>query len=160
MCACECGTSHLAFIVSNIISKVYEDPANIPAVTCYYLLGLTSCVTPILFPWVNMIMKDDNDARSFTTGAMMTIGWAFFSFYPITVFPILEAPQWTKGYTVNIVFIICYWILFMVGQYLWRREEKTKKFDINRQEDEDVLNKPEAVHIEVADDKTMKEGRP
>ncbi|CAN9407478.1 unnamed protein product [Alternaria sp. RS040] len=127
-------------------------------ITCYYLLGLTSCVTPILFPWVNMIMKDDNEARSFTTGAMMTIGWAFFSFYPITVFPILEAPQWAKGYTVNIVFIICYWILFMVGQYLWRREEKTKKFDINRQEDEDVLNKPEAVHIEVADDKTMKEG--
>ncbi|OWY50685.1 uncharacterized protein AALT_g11856 [Alternaria alternata] len=110
---------------------------------------------PILFPWVNMIMKDDNEARSFTTGAMMTIGWAFFSFYPITVFPILEAPQWTKGYTVNIVFIICYWILFMVGQYLWRREEKSKKFDINKQEDEDVFNKPEAVHIEVADDKSM-----
>lgn len=68
-------------------SSVYTD--NI-TVTVYYLLGLTSCVTPILFPWANMLMRDDNEARSFTTGAMMTIGWAFFSFYPITVFPILE----------------------------------------------------------------------
>jgi hypothetical protein len=62
-----------------------------------------------------MLMKDDNEARSFTTGAMMTIGWIFFSFYPITVFPILEAPQRMKGFTVNIVFILCYWALFMVS---------------------------------------------
>ena len=40
-------------------------------VTVYYLLGFTSCVTPILFPWVNIIMRDDNEARSFTTGAMV-----------------------------------------------------------------------------------------
>lgn len=133
--------------------------ADISKVTCYYLLGLTSCVTPILFPWVNMIMKDDNEARSFTTGAMMTIGWAFFSFYPITVFPILEAPQWTKGYTVNIVFIICYWALFMIGQYLWRREEKTRKFDINRPEGEDELEKSEAVYVEVTDGKATKYSR-
>jgi hypothetical protein len=38
----------------------------------YYILGMTSCVTPILFPWVNIVMKDDNEARSFTTGAMVS----------------------------------------------------------------------------------------
>jgi hypothetical protein len=100
-------------------------------------------------------MKDDNEARSFTTGAMMTIGWAFFSFYPITVFPILEAPQWTKGFTVNIVFICCYWTIFMVGQYLWRREIASKKFDINApghsSEDELAKEKDEAVHVEIAE---------
>lgn len=37
------------------------------------MLGFTSCVTPILFPWVNMIMKDDAEARAFTTGAMVRI---------------------------------------------------------------------------------------
>lgn len=104
-------------------------------------------------------MKDDNEARSFTTGAMMTIGWAFFSFYPITVFPILEAPQWTKGYTVNIVFILCYWTIFMIGQYLWQREEKMKKFDINANTSEDELHKPDAVHVEVMDDKDLRESK-
>jgi hypothetical protein len=103
------------------------------------------------------MMKDDNEARSFTTGGMMTIGWAFFSFYPITVFPILEAPQWTKGYTVNIVFILCYWILFMIGQYLWIREDRTKKFDINANTSEDELQKPDTVQVEVLDEKTTKE---
>jgi hypothetical protein len=26
----------------------------------------------MLFPWVHLIMKDDNEARSFTTGAMVS----------------------------------------------------------------------------------------
>lgn len=169
-----CVTAILLF--SNICLRIWYIPLGlhckftrrkraihmlIESVTCYYLLGLTSCVTPILFPWINMVMKDDNEARSFTTGAMMTIGWAFFSFYPITVFPILEGPQWTKGYTVNIVFIVCYWTLFMIGQYLWRREEKSRKFDINApgNSSEDEFAKPEALHLEVSDEKGTKETR-
>jgi hypothetical protein len=40
--------------------------------TANLLLGLTSAVTPILFPWVNIIMKDDAEARAFTTGAMVS----------------------------------------------------------------------------------------
>jgi hypothetical protein len=44
----------------------------------------------------------------------------------------------------------------MIGQYLWRREEKTRKFDINRPEGEDELEKSEAVYVEVADGKATK----
>ena len=40
-------------------------------VAVYYILGMTSAVTPILFPWVHMILKDDNEARSFVVGAMV-----------------------------------------------------------------------------------------
>ncbi|KAM0275865.1 hypothetical protein ACHAQH_007337 [Verticillium albo-atrum] len=96
--------------------------------TVYYMLGLTSCVTPILFPWVSLVMKDDAEARAFTTGAMMTFGWIFFSFYPITVFPIVEGPKWRKGFTVNTVFVFIWWSLFMLGQVLWRRDQKRKTF--------------------------------
>lgn len=81
------------------------------------MLGLNSCVTPVLFPWVNMVMKDDSEARAFTTGAMvcsspshyrtmadecflqMTFGWVFFSFWPITVFPVLEGKTHTPKLT-------------------------------------------------------------
>jgi hypothetical protein len=38
----------------------------------YFLLGMSSCITPMLFPWVHLIMKDDNEARSFTTGSMVS----------------------------------------------------------------------------------------
>jgi hypothetical protein len=101
-----------------------------------------------------MMMKDDNEARSFTTGAMMTIGWAFFSFYPITVFPVLEAPKWRKGFTVNTVLICCYWTLFLIGQFLWRRDIKSGKYDINASHDEDIAvvdpQKNTPVCVEVA----------
>ncbi|MAD87704.1 MAG: hypothetical protein CL912_32490 [Deltaproteobacteria bacterium] len=40
-------------------------------VFAYFLLGFTAAVTPILIPWVNIIMKDDAEARAFTTGAMV-----------------------------------------------------------------------------------------
>jgi hypothetical protein len=97
-------------------------------------------------------MRDVHSSKILTLGT-----GAFFSFYPITVFPILEAPQWTKGYTVNIVFILCYWSLFLLGQYLWRRDEQTKKFDINAHSNEDEFQKPDAVHVEVVDEKETKE---
>lgn len=54
----------------------------------------------------------------------MTCGWIFFSFYPITAFPVVEAPKWRKGFTVNTVLTVAYWCLFMLGQYLWTREQK------------------------------------
>ncbi|KAH8656001.1 vitamin H transporter [Tricladium varicosporioides] len=90
----------------------------------YYLLGFTAAVTPILIPWVNMIMKDDAEARAFTTGAMLTVGWGVYSFYPITVFPVVQAPRWKRGYIVEVVFVFMVWFLFMVGQYLQRRDTK------------------------------------
>lgn len=38
-------------------------------------------------------MKDDNEARAFTSGAMLTFGFGIYSFYPITVFPVIEGKQ-------------------------------------------------------------------
>jgi hypothetical protein len=57
----------------------------------------------------------------------MTCGWIFFSFYPITTFPVLDAPKWRKGFTVNTVLTVIYWCLFMLGQYLWTRELKRRQ---------------------------------
>ncbi|PSN65477.1 MFS general substrate transporter [Corynespora cassiicola Philippines] len=147
--------SCVAFMLlfANVCLLVWDIPTGLHFFV-YYVLGMTSCVTPILFPWVNLIMKDDNEARSFTTGAMMTIGWAFFSFYPITVFPVLEAPKWRKGFTVNTVLVCCYWTLFMVGQFLWRREIRHKKYNMSADSNEHLADKGETVHVEVSEKET------
>ncbi|KEF62305.1 uncharacterized protein A1O9_00277, partial [Exophiala aquamarina CBS 119918] len=45
---------------------------NIPVglhFACYYLLGVSAAITPILLPWVNVVMKDDAEARAATIGA-------------------------------------------------------------------------------------------
>lgn len=46
-------------------------PPSHPVIS-WYLLGVSAAVTPILVPWVNMVMKDDNEARAFTVGAMVS----------------------------------------------------------------------------------------
>ena len=62
----------------NVVLLVWDIPVGLHF-TAYYLLGMTSCITPILFPWVNMIMKDDAEARAFTTGAMVRLGLSLLS---------------------------------------------------------------------------------
>jgi hypothetical protein len=52
----------------------------------------------------------------------MTVAYSVHAFYPITVFPVLEAPRWKKGYTVEVVFVFMVWFLFMLGVYLHRRD--------------------------------------
>ncbi|KAL5041876.1 hypothetical protein BDW71DRAFT_211712 [Aspergillus fruticulosus] len=158
------GVVASVLLFSNVCLLVWDIPLGLKF-TAYYLLGFTSCVTPILFPWVNMVMRDDSEARAFTSGAMMTFGWVFFSFYPITVFPVVEAPKWRKGYTVNTVFVICWCTLFMVGQWLWRRDVKAGKYSVGeyavKDEEEsdgkEVDAKGEGLeHVEVLDGKGAK----
>ena len=106
----------------------------------------------------------------------MTFGWVFFSFYPITVFPVVEgklpnhitsicpgltmritAPKWRKGYTVNTVFVVCWWSLFMLGQFLWRRDFKSGKYSSGEYaiKDESNENKDEKAagleHVEFSE---------
>ncbi|KAI0860068.1 major facilitator superfamily domain-containing protein [Xylaria cubensis] len=135
-------------LFSNVSLLIWNIPRGLKF-TAWYLLGTTSAVTPILFPWVNIIMKDDNEARGFTTGAMMTLGWAFFSFYPITVFPVLEAPRWLTGFSVNTAFVVLFWATFMIGQYLWSRDKKKAKRLTDHAEVMRVAEKEEDIeHIE------------
>ena len=68
----------VVLLFCNVVLLVWDIPVGLHF-TAYYLLGLTSCITPILFPWVNMIMKDDAEARAFTTGAMVGLELSFFN---------------------------------------------------------------------------------
>ncbi|KAK1722251.1 hypothetical protein CaCOL14_005890 [Colletotrichum acutatum] len=142
---------------ANVCLLIWDIPTGLHF-AAYYMLGLTSCFTPIFFPWINMIMKDDNEARAFTTGAMMTCGWIFFSFYPITVFPKLEAPKWRKGFTVNTTFVAIWWTLFMLGQYLWRRDIKKGKYKTTETDSSSVrgIKGDDMMHVEVSSEKDTK----
>lgn len=94
-------------------------------------------------PFINMALRDDAEARAVTVGAMLTAGWAVFSFYPITVFPIIEGPRWKKGYSVNICFIIGCWSTFLLMQYLYKKSEKKKEQQAINQyakDEEDIMN--------------------
>lgn len=114
------------YIIANISLLIWNIPKGYHF-ACYYLLGVSAAITPILMPFINMALRDDAEARAVTVGAMLTAGWAVFSFYPITVFPIVEGPRWTKGYAVNICFIVGCWATFLIMQYLYKMSEKRKQ---------------------------------
>ncbi|KAH7002428.1 major facilitator superfamily domain-containing protein [Ilyonectria destructans] len=151
-------------IFSNICLRIWYIPDGLKFAT-WFLLGLNSCVTPILFPFIHLIMKDDNEAKSFTTGAMMTVGWSFFTWYNVVVFPITEGPQWKRGFTASICLCVVWVTLFITGYLLWQRDIKRGlyKHAIEEEENEEILNEKveqiqaESTHLEEKEkDKELK----
>lgn len=71
----------------------------------------------------------------------MTVGWAFFTWYNVVVFPITEGPRWTRGFTANVALTCCYLTFFLVGQVLWRRDIKKGLYQraIEEEENEEAM---------------------
>ncbi|KAH6658422.1 vitamin H transporter [Truncatella angustata] len=111
------------YLFCNICMMVWDIPVGLKFAV-FYIFGVQAAVTPILIPTVNYWFKDDTEARAFTTGSMLTFGFAFNSFYPITVFPVVDAPRWKTGYIVNFFFILGCTFTFLTGFYLVHRQEK------------------------------------
>ncbi|KAI6500956.1 hypothetical protein MCOR08_001802 [Pyricularia oryzae] len=112
------------FLFANILLMVWSIPDGLKFFA-YYLLGISAAITPILVPTVNYWLKDSAEARAVCTGSMLTFGFAIQSFYPITVFPVVEAPQWKKGYIVNFCFIVGCWASLCTGFYMYNRHQKS-----------------------------------
>ena len=74
------------------------------------------------------------------------MGWAVFSFYPIAVFPVVEAPRWKKGFAVDLCFVFMTWAVFSVGIYLHRRD-RHKAERLRLLDEEDKLGQ-ETSHVE------------
>ncbi|CAH0027048.1 unnamed protein product [Clonostachys rhizophaga] len=128
-------------LFSNICLRIWYIPTGMKFAT-WFLMGFNSCITPMLFPFVHLIMKDDNEAKSFTTGAMMTVGWAFFTWYNVVVFPVTEGPQWTRGFTASICLCVVWVSLFLTGYVLWQRDIKKGLYKnaIEEEENEEILD--------------------
>jgi hypothetical protein len=141
------------YILANISLLIWNIPKSYHF-ACYYLLGVSAAITPILMPFINMALRDDAEARAVTVGAMLTAGWAVFSFYPITVFPIVEGPRWTKGYAVNVCFIVGCWATFLVMQYLYKKSESRNQVLLGGKmgrDDEDMAGVDADVDVDVKD---------
>ncbi|KAF6819067.1 vitamin H transporter, partial [Colletotrichum musicola] len=90
----------------------------------YYLFGVSAAVTPIL-----------------------TLEFAISSFYPLVAFPVVEAPQWKKGYIVNFFFILGCWASLTLGFWLYNKQEKQKRQrEMEEMIDEEKLKGEDAKH--------------
>jgi len=106
-----------------VVLRIWHIPIGLKFVA-YMLLGVSSSPNPLIFGLVNQMTRRDAEERAITIGSMMTFGWAIFAWLPLIIFPTVEAPQWTKGYTTTIVLTIVSTSLFMLAMYLHRRDER------------------------------------
>lgn len=62
----------IILLFCNVSLRIWNIPLGMKF-TAWFLMGFNSCMTPMIFPFVHLIMKDDNEAKSFTTGAMVSL---------------------------------------------------------------------------------------
>lgn len=95
----------------------------------------------------------------------MTVGWSFFTWYNVVVFPITEGPQWKRGFTASICLCVAWVSLFITGYLMWQRDIKRGlyKHAIEEEENEEILNEKveqiqaESTHLEEKEkDKELK----
>lgn len=140
------------FIFANVCLIIWNIPTGLHFAS-YYLLGVSAATTPILVPTVNYWLRDDAEARAFATGSLLTLGFAVLAFYPIVVFPVVEAPRWKKGYIVNLFFVSFCLFFFLLGTYLYNREQKLKEAregtDSGKEEGDVDKGEDEKVKVEI-----------
>ena len=62
------------------------------------------------------------------------------------VFPVVEAPRWTKGFAVDLCFVFMTWLIFSIGILLQRRD--IKKAEARSLLDEEDKLGQETAHVE------------
>ena len=60
---------------------------------------------------------------------------------------IIPAPRWKKGYAVEVVFVSMVYILFILGQYLQRRDEQKAAAAVTIVDEEKLGD--DSTHMEV-----------
>ncbi|RSM02600.1 hypothetical protein CEP52_007838 [Fusarium oligoseptatum] len=106
---------------------------------------------PVLFTGTVLIFFEYLPSDLVYSRAMMTVGWSFFTWYNVVVFPVTEGPQWTRGFTASICLCVLWVSLFLTGYVLWQRDIKRGlyKHAIEEEENEEILNeKAEQVQAE------------
>ncbi|KAH7041616.1 vitamin H transporter [Microdochium trichocladiopsis] len=88
--------------VMNAISLIILVVWNVPeSATWFAFTGMywSSSLSSVLHGWVNTILRDSPEERSFTLVLITIIAQSSTAWTPLLTFPTVEAPQYPKGYS-------------------------------------------------------------
>ncbi|KAJ5914160.1 MFS general substrate transporter [Penicillium tannophilum] len=129
----------LGCLFSTLCMIIWNIPKGLKF-AAWYFLGLSGCLSPILYSTVNTIVKDDSEERALILGSMMTFGYSFQIWVPLLVFPTsghYGAPQWIKGWPVAFVFYFMLWAGFITALVIYRRDQR-KSVTVMASDSEDI----------------------
>jgi len=133
-------------ILFGIIMTIYNVPSS-AVFFAFYISGISSCCSPILYSTVNRVLRNDQEQKSIVMGSMMSIGYFVYTWAPLGVFPTASsygeraAPRWKIGYPTQLAFAIVQGLMFLTITYFDRRD-RIKNGDVANVED-DVVNDSE-----------------
>ncbi|KAK4699614.1 MFS transporter, ACS family, pantothenate transporter, partial [Phenoliferia sp. Uapishka_3] len=108
-----------AMVFSTIVLTVWHVPDGLKF-AAFYLGGLSGMTSPIVYSWINVVLKNDAEERAFVIASMMTAGYCTYIWVPIFTFPTVESPRFPKGYPASIAFTVALWVAVLVAMYIHR----------------------------------------
>ncbi|KAK5662698.1 hypothetical protein OQA88_8614 [Cercophora sp. LCS_1] len=83
---------------------------------CYIGMGLGGGIGPLALAWAAEVTGDDNEERAIVVSAMSQFSLVVYSWLPILVWPVTDAPRYAKGFITSLVM----WVL-LIGVVFWLR---------------------------------------
>ncbi|KAI9926051.1 hypothetical protein ASPWEDRAFT_169918 [Aspergillus wentii DTO 134E9] len=117
--------SHTWNIIGLIILVVW----NVPESALWFAFATTYssvAMSSVLYGWINSEMRSSATERSLALVFTNTIAQSTTVWTPLLVFPTVEAPRYTKGYSFTLASAVCLIVMAHVIRYLLKRE-KTKE---------------------------------
>jgi MFS transporter, ACS family, pantothenate transporter len=108
---------------------------NIPLglrVVSYMFAGLDGPLSPIYYSWANILTTGDTQVRALTLAIMNSFGAALATVFQQFLYPVTDAPSFSKGYKASLAFICGMSIWVMVVRIFEMRAQRQKEVDESR----------------------------
>lgn len=110
----------------NMIGLVILVIWNVPESAKWFAYNTTygaTVVSPIFHGWANNILKHNTAERAFVLVTMNCIAQGMSAWIAVVVFPTVEAPRYTKGFSFTLAVSIVFLLVTQVVRHLHNRDE-------------------------------------
>ncbi|KAK8875041.1 MFS general substrate transporter [Apiospora arundinis] len=96
-------------------------------VVAYMFAGLDGPLSPVFYSWANLLTAGDSQVRALTLAIMNSWGGAVSAVMQQFLYPVTDAPAFSKGFKASLVFVcgMCIWVVLV--RVLELRAEHGKK---------------------------------
>ncbi|KAK6084032.1 Pantothenate transporter liz1-like protein 13 [Seiridium cupressi] len=106
-------TFNLAILIFGTICLVVWDVRLGLRIVSYLFAGTDGPLSPIYYAWANILTSGDRQVRGLTLAVMNSFGTALSTVIQQFLYPVTDAPQFSKGFKASLGFIcgMCMWVV-------------------------------------------------
>lgn len=104
---------NLGFLIFGTACLVAWDIPFGLKVVSYMFAGLDGPLSPIFYSWANILTSGDRQVRGLTLAVMNASGTALTTVIQQFLYPVTDAPRFTKGFKASLGFVcgMCIWVV-------------------------------------------------